>query len=54
MKRFLKSMFKILWKTEQNGSAARPERPNPKPLFEVRTQVKAGSYSMGAHQDINS
>ena len=45
MKRFLKSMFKILRKTEQNRSAGRPERPNPTPLLEVRSQVKAGSWN---------
>jgi hypothetical protein len=46
MKRFLKNVFAILRKTEQNGSAGRPERPNPTPLLEVRSQVKAGSYDL--------
>jgi hypothetical protein len=44
MKRILKNMFAIVRKTEQTGSAGRPERPNPTPLLEVRNQVKAGSY----------
>jgi len=46
MKRFLKNVFAILRKTEQTGSAGRPERPNPTPLLEVRSQVKAGSYDL--------
>ena len=46
MKRFLKNVFAILRKTEQTGSAARTERPNPTPLLEVRSQVKAGSYDL--------
>jgi len=46
LKRFLKNVFAILRKTEQTGSAARTERPNPTPLLEVRSQVKAGSYDL--------
>jgi hypothetical protein len=38
----LKSVFAILQKTEQTESTGRPERPNPTPLLEVRSQVKAG------------
>jgi hypothetical protein len=50
MKRFLKNVFAILRKTEQIGSAGRTERPNPTPLLEVRSQVKAGSYALNQHQ----
>jgi hypothetical protein len=42
MKRFLQSVFAILQKTEQTESTGRPERPNPTPLLEVRSQLKAG------------
>jgi hypothetical protein len=46
MRRFLKNVFAILRKAEQTGSANRPERPNPTPLLEVRSQVKAGTYDI--------
>jgi hypothetical protein len=42
MKRFLKSVFAMLRKTNEAKPAGRPERPNPTPLLEVRSQVKAG------------
>jgi len=52
MKRFLKNVFAILRKTEQTGSAGRPERPNPTPLLEVRSQVKAGGFDLKANQSL--
>jgi hypothetical protein len=42
MKRFLKSMFVILRKTNEAKSAKAPKRPTPTPALEVRSQVKAG------------
>ena len=45
MIRFLQNVFAILRKTEQTESTGRPERPNPTPLHEVRSQVKAGSWN---------
>jgi hypothetical protein len=44
MKRFLKSVFAILNKTNETKSTAAPKRPSPTPLLEVRSQVKAGSF----------
>ena len=51
MKRFFKSVFAIVRKTEQTGSAGRPERPNPTPLLEVRSQVKAGGFDLKSNQN---
>jgi hypothetical protein len=48
MKRFLKSVFAILKKTNETKSVAAPKRPSATPLLEVRSQVKAGSWSMGS------
>jgi hypothetical protein len=42
MKSFLESVFAILHKTNVAKSPRRPERPNPMPALEVRSQVKAG------------
>jgi hypothetical protein len=50
MKRFLKSMFAILKKTNEPKSAATPKRPSATPLLEVRSQVKAGSYDLTTHK----
>jgi hypothetical protein len=49
MKRFLKSLFAILKKTNESKSAATPKRPSATPLLQVSSQVKAGvgSWSMG-------
>jgi hypothetical protein len=47
MKRFLKNVFAILRKTSEAKSAKAPQRPSPAPGLEVRSQVKAGSWSMG-------
>jgi hypothetical protein len=53
MKRFLKSVFAILKKTNESKSAAAPKRPSATPLLEVRSQVKAGievgSWNFGQH-----
>jgi hypothetical protein len=43
MKRFLKSVFAILRKTNEPRSAAAPRRRSATPLLEVRSQVKAGA-----------
>jgi hypothetical protein len=43
MKRFLKSVFPVLRKTEKSRSAKGPKRPIPTPALEVRSQVKAGA-----------
>jgi hypothetical protein len=48
MKRFLKSMFAVLKKTTEPKSAEAAKRPGPTPPLEVRSQVKAGSFSWGA------
>jgi hypothetical protein len=48
MKRFLQSVFAILKKTNETKSAATPRRPNAAPLLEVRSQVKAGSWSVSS------
>jgi hypothetical protein len=52
MKRFLKSVFAILKKTNEPKSATAPRRRSPTPALEVRSQVKAGmSFSWG---EVNS
>jgi hypothetical protein len=43
MKRFFKSVLELLRKTNATKPAGRLERPNPTPLLEVRSQVKAGT-----------
>jgi hypothetical protein len=45
MKRFLKNVFAILRKTNDNKAAARPERLNPTPFPKVQSCIKAGSYA---------
>jgi hypothetical protein len=52
MKRFLQSLFAILKKTNETKSAAAPKRPSATPLLEVRSQVKAGSWSIGANNPV--
>jgi hypothetical protein len=47
MKRFLKNMFAIMRKTNESKPSACSQRPNPTPLVEVRSQVKAGSFQWG-------
>ena len=42
MKRFLQSLTAVLKKTKEAKLAACSQRPNPTPLLEVRSQVKAG------------
>jgi hypothetical protein len=42
MKRFLKSVFAILKKSNESKSATALKRPSPTPALEVRSQVKAG------------
>jgi hypothetical protein len=46
MKRFLKSVFAILKKTNEPKSAEAAKRSNPTPALGVRSQVKAGSWSI--------
>ena len=48
MKRFLKNVFAVLRKTNEPKSAEAAKRPSPTPLLEVRSQVKAGSFSLGS------
>jgi hypothetical protein len=48
MKRFLKSLTAVLKKTKEAKLAEAPKRPNPTPLLEVRSQVKAGCPGAGA------
>jgi len=47
MKRFLKNVFAIMRKTNESKPSACSQRPNPTPLVEVRSQVKAGSFQWG-------
>ena len=47
MKRFLKSVFAALRKSDEAQSAARPVRPDRTPLLKVRSQVKAGRKAGG-------
>ena len=42
MKRFLQSLTAVLKTTKEAKLAACSQRPNPTPLLEVRSQVKAG------------
>jgi hypothetical protein len=42
MKRFIESMFAILWQKEEAKSAEALQYPSPAPALEVRSQVKAG------------
>jgi hypothetical protein len=51
MKRFFKSMFAVLRKKNEPKSAEIPKRPEPTPLLEVRSQVKAGGFSMSSGGD---
>lgn len=43
MKRFFKSVFAVLRKTNQAKSVEAAKRPSPNPALEVRSQVKAGT-----------
>jgi hypothetical protein len=54
MKRFLKSVFAILKKTNESKSAAAPKRPSPTPALEMRSQVKAGSLQWGSGRGITN
>jgi hypothetical protein len=49
MKRFLKNVLAVLKKSNESKPAVRTERPGPTPLLEVRSQVKAGSWSISAN-----
>jgi hypothetical protein len=49
MKKLLKSVFAILRKSDEARPPVRTERPERAPALEVRTQVKAGSWNMGAN-----
>jgi len=42
MKRFLQSLTAVLKTTKEAKLAACSQRPNPTPLLEVSSQVKAG------------
>ena len=53
MKRFLKSVFAILKKTNESKSVASTKRPNRTPSLEVRSQIKAGSLQWGAGRGIS-
>jgi hypothetical protein len=46
MKRFLKNVFAILMKSNENKPAARPKGPHPTPGLGVRSQVKAGTETV--------
>jgi hypothetical protein len=47
MKRFLQSLTAVLKKKQGAKTSACSQRPNPTPLVEVRSQVKAGSFQWG-------
>jgi hypothetical protein len=42
MKRFIESMFAILWQKNEAKSAEAPPYPSSTPALAVRSQVKAG------------
>jgi hypothetical protein len=50
MKRFLKNVFAILKKTNEPKIASAAGRPTATPVLGVRSQVKAGQFSLNFSQ----